>query len=394
MNKTPEWTHSLSATPLPGTTPGDAAPDDYMVNSVAISEDGARIVAGTYYYPFDGTQRMRTDGTFGVYCYGSNGNRYWADEFEGDEGVYAVAISADGKIAVAGGLRQGGKYGRNGPSLAFLRAYEVANGKVLLDYRDPQFNTIVNSVAISNTGGVIAAGTKTSLYVYSAVNGAFPASPAVPFGVTKAIDSVALAPDGTWFAACGKNGNVYAGEVKSGTVKNPVVWTEPAHTHFVSVAVPGTGDKFAAAGGNVVYLFNRNSVAKGYVARYKLPLESGRSIRFVSVSSDGKLVTAVANHGEAGVLFALRVDANTLEPTWTFPTSHKPNSTTMDKAARYFTVADGYPDDVPGSFSLFKETGKVWQCTTPKMNWPMVISANASAIAGGGDDNKLYFFVP
>ncbi|MFL6447053.1 MAG: WD40 repeat domain-containing protein [Bryobacteraceae bacterium] len=394
MNKTPEWSHPLSATPLPGTASGKAAADDYMVNSVAISADGSRIVAGTYYYPFDGTQRMRTDGTFGTYCYGSNGIRHWADEFAGDEGVYSVAISADAKIAVAGGLRQGGKYGRSRPTLAFLRAYDVATGKVLLDFRDPQFNTVVDSVAVSDNGGVIAAGTKTSLYIYSVNNGAFPATPAVPFGVTKAIESVAVAPDGSWFAACGKNGNVYTGAVKPGAVNDPVVWTEPAHTHFVSIAIARSGNQFVVAGGNVVYLFDRNSVANGYRARYELPASSGTSIRFVSISTDGTLVTAVANAGEAGILFALTVGANTLSLAWSFPSTHNPNSTTMDKAARYFTLADGYPDDVPGSFSLFKETGKVWEYTTTKMNWPMVISADGSAIAAGGDDNKLYFFVP
>ncbi len=393
MKKTPEWTRSLSATPLPDSASGTST-DDYMVNSAGISDDGSRIVAGTYYYPFDGTQRMRTDGTFGVYCYGADGQRHWADEFEGDEGVYAVAISADGKIAAAGGLRQGGKYGRSGPTLGFLRAYAVANGQVLLDFRDPKFNTIVNSVAISKDGGVIAAATKSSLYVYSQTDGTFPTTPAAPFGITKAIDSVAVAPDGTWFAAGGKNGNVYVGEVKSGSVKNAGVWTEPAHTHFVSVAIPETGSRFAVAGGNVVYLFDRNSVSGGYVAQYQLPASSGKSIRFVSMSGDGKLVIAAANHNSAGILFALTVGANTLTPAWSFPTTHNPNSTTTDKTGHYFTLADGYPDDVPGSFCLYTKTGKVWECATPKMNWPMVISADGTAIAGGGDDNKLYFFVP
>jgi WD40 repeat protein len=393
MNKKPEWSHPLSATPLPGTAPGTAATDDYMVNSVGISENGSRIIAGTYYYPFDGTQRMRTDGTFGVYCYGADGHRHWSDEFEGDEGVYSVAISGDGKIAVAGGLREGGKYGRRGPTLGFLRGYNAINGKVLLDFHDPGFNTIVNSVAISSHGAVLGAATKNSLYIYSAVEGAFPPHPAAPFGVTKAIDSIAVAADGTWFAACGKNGNVYAGEVHPGIVKNPVLWTEPGHTHFVSVAIPRSGDKFVVAGGNVVYLFDRKSLATGYVAQYKLPVASGRSIRFVSISNNGTLVAAVANHGEAGILFGLAVENSTLTPAWSFPTNHNPNSTAMDKAARYFTLADGYPDDVPGSFCLFETTGKMWQCPTPKMNWPMVISADGKAIAGGGDDNKLYFFV-
>jgi len=394
MNKTPEWTRPLSATPRPPSAPGGTVTDDYMVNSVAISDDGSRIIAGTYYYPFDGTQRMQTDGTFGVYCYDSKGDRQWADDFEGDEGVYSVAISTDGKIAAAGGLRQGGKYGRSGPTLGFLRAYDVATGKELLDFKDPQFNTIVNSVAISRNGRVIGAGTKTSLYVFSALGGSFSKAPAAPFGVTQSVDSIAIAPGGDWFAACGKNGCVYTGEVKSGMVKSPAVWTEPSHTHFVSVAIPRSGDQFAVAGGSVVYLFGRKSAGSGYIAQYKLPASSGKSIRFVSMSSDGKLAIAAANHGTAGILFALTVGTNGLTPAWSFPTTHNPNSTSTDKAGRYFTLADGYPDDVPGSFCLYKNTGKIWEYPTPKMNWPMVISADGKSIAGGGDDNKLYFFVP
>jgi WD40 repeat protein len=394
MNKTPEWTRPLSATPLPPSTDGATITDDYMVNSVAISDNGGRIIAGTYYYPFDGTQRMQTDGTFGVYCYDKKGDRHWADEFEGDEGVYSVALSNDGKIAVAGGLRQGGKYGRSGPTLGFLRAYDAAKGKILLDFKDSHFNTIVNSVAISKNGDVLAAGTKKSLYVFSAVGGSFPSTPVAPFGVTQSVDSIAVAPNGKWFAACGKNGCVYTGEVKTGGVNNPVLWTETSHTHFVSVAIPASGDNFAVAGGSVVYLFNKKSAGTGYVAQYKLPASSGTSIRFVSMSADGKLAIAVANHGTAGVLFALTVGPQGFSPAWSFATTHNPNSTKPDKATRYFTLADGYPDDVPGSFCLYANTGKIWQCPTPKMNWPMVISADGKSIAGGGDDNKLYFFVP
>jgi WD40 repeat protein len=394
MKKTPEWTRPLSATPLPPSTHGTTTTDDYMVNSVAISDDGSRIIAGTYYYPFDGTQRMQTDGTFGVYCYDKKGDRQWADEFDGDEGVYSVAISNDGKVAAAGGLRQGGKYGRSSPTLGLLRAYDAAKGKTLLDFKDPQFNTIVNSVAISKHGTVLGAGTKTTLYVFSAAGGSFPSAPAVPFGVTQSVDSIAVAPDGNWFAACGKNGCVYSGDVQSGSVNNPVLWTETSHTHFVSVAIPASGDNFAVAGGNVVYLFNRKSARTGYIAQYKLPASSGTSIRFVSMSSDGKLAIAAANHGTAGVLFALTVGTHGFTPAWSFPTTHNPNSTTTDKASHYFTLADGYPDDVPGSFCLYAKTGKIWQCSTPKMNWPMVISADGQSIAGGGDDNTLYFFVP
>jgi WD40 repeat protein len=393
MSKKPKWTHKLSHIPLPPAQDDPPNTDDYMVNSAAISDDGSRAIGGTYYYPYTGTKRLHTDGTFGVYCYNAAGHRLWKDEFEGDEGVYAVAISADGSVAAAGGLLTGGRYSTR-PDKGMLRAYNAATGHQMLDYADPQFKGRVNAVALSSQGDVLAVATKTTIYLFVRNQQGFPANPSTPFGRTKAVDSVALNPDGTWFAACGDDGNVYAANVAGGNVQQPVMWTEPAHTHFITAAVSAASDMFVVGGGSVVYLFNRNSVGNGPLAQYNIPQGGPKTVRSVSISSDGTLITAVANQGHAGVLVALNFAGGTLTEAWHRATNHNPNSTTMDGAAARFTVADGYPNDKPGSLSLFDANGKLWDHPTPEMSWPMMISANGEAIAAGSDDNTLYYFVP
>src|SRR5438270_3256422 len=104
-----------------------------MVNSVAISDDGKRVVAGYYYYPYPGTTIKDTNGEFCTFCTDETGKRIWADQYIGVQGVFAVAISGDGLVAAAGGIL---KDSANGPPFqGLLRAYDATNGNVLLDYK-------------------------------------------------------------------------------------------------------------------------------------------------------------------------------------------------------------------------------------------------------------------
>ena len=64
-----------------------------LVNSVAISDDGSLVAAATYYYPYPGTTKPRTDGKFGTYVFDAHGNELWRDLYEGNEGLYSVAVS-------------------------------------------------------------------------------------------------------------------------------------------------------------------------------------------------------------------------------------------------------------------------------------------------------------
>src|SRR5437763_13793112 len=96
LAKVPTWRAQLSTT--------------HFVNWVAISGDAGRVIADTYYYPYQGTTSTDVHGIYGAYCYDSTGALLWNDEFEGDEGAFSIGISGDGQFAAAGGLLSGGKY--------------------------------------------------------------------------------------------------------------------------------------------------------------------------------------------------------------------------------------------------------------------------------------------
>ena len=55
-----KWTKKLSSLPL--CVSPEVCADDYMVNAAAISDDGSRVVAVTYYQNYLNTSRPRLDG--------------------------------------------------------------------------------------------------------------------------------------------------------------------------------------------------------------------------------------------------------------------------------------------------------------------------------------------
>ncbi len=121
----------------------------FWVNSVATSKDGKRVVAGTFIHDYDqktATFLPNIRSRFGVYLFDDVPNESttdrvepkWHDEFDGWDGVYGVAISADGKIVAASGWLD--RTDDTGQGL--LRAYDVDESistgaaKVLLDFKE------------------------------------------------------------------------------------------------------------------------------------------------------------------------------------------------------------------------------------------------------------------
>src|ERR1700726_3369009 len=88
-SKAPKWSVQLARS--------------FYVNSVAISDDASRLVAGTYYHQYGHTSKAASQGPFGIFCCGASGKQLWFDDYEGYEGVYAVGISGDATVAAAGG---------------------------------------------------------------------------------------------------------------------------------------------------------------------------------------------------------------------------------------------------------------------------------------------------
>jgi len=374
-----------------------------FVNSVAISPNGNHVVTGTYYFPYPGTTRRNTHGRYATYCFDQQGNQLWKDEYEGNEGVYALAISGDSRVAAAGGLYSGGSGAPPQiPDRALLRAFNVANGSLLLDYTT--ISTRVSSVALSQDGSVLAAVDLVGgLYVFVGSAAGFPVQPSRPFFPTaRRLYSVAVHGNGQWLAACGDRGRVHLLTIsQQGNISQPFTWIAPDRVPFLSVAIANTGDFFVVGGGNVVYLFTRSSMIAGTgpVARFNTPTGgTPQDVRWVAISGDGSLVSAVQNMGrdETGLLLTLSNTGGALNSKWQQPLDHNPNSTSIDTAGQYVTAADGHPVGTPGKFYLFNASNgtKLWDYSTNNMNWPMAICGNGTAAAAGSDNGTLYYFLP
>src|SRR5436190_4635396 len=280
-----------------------------FVNWVAISNDASRLIADTYYYPYPGTDTTEVHGTYGTYCFDSTGALLWSDEFEGDEGVFAVAISGDGQVAAAGGLFSGGKYSDD-PDKGFFRAYNANTGARLIDYGG--IKKRVNSVSLSDDGGVIAAVAASKLYVWVRKNGVFPADPAIPVTGGDFLDCASVHSTGDFVTACDRAGNVYMVTIKNGAVDKTFTWTAPVKLPFLSVAASTDSSAFVVGGGNFVYLFTKQSMKATPPAPIaffsidgKPPNRFAQTVRWVGISGNGLLASVVSNRADKGEVRAL-----------------------------------------------------------------------------------------
>jgi len=398
----------------------------FWVNSVAMSRDGKRVVAGTYIHDYD--QKTANFGPnirsrFGLYFFDDvpkvktdKVEPKWSDEFDAWDGVYGVAISADGRTVAASGWLD-----KDADSqLGLLRAYDADGSstgslKLLLDFKD--IKQRVSWVSLSADGRVLAA-VADDVYVFLREGDAFnpvPLKLEIAEVANKYVTSIALHPSGTWLVACDLVGHVYAATIKNGAIGTKVTWNAQKALPFLSVAIAQDVDKFVAGGGNFVFLFDLTGVMidpKGYTPLQfdtsagelegTVPKDSDdgtklqQNVRWVATSADGKLITAAVNRLDdsklAGKLFALSSD---LTKTWTANIGNNPNSTSIDARGQYVAMADGYPTSKPAKFHLFDANGKkLWESNTCSMNWPMVINAEGDAIVAGSDDGTVYYFTP
>lgn len=375
----------------------------YYVNSTAISDDGGYVVAGTFFHEYATPTEIPAVAPtglpqqYGTYCFSSDGTQLWADKFEGYEGVYSVAISGDGSTAASGG------WFSSSPSFeGFIRIYDVANGPAnVIDFRPPER---VNGLAISSDGStVVAAADK--VYLFQKANGLYPAQPAEldlqssTAGATEqnSAQAVAVAADGSWVLVGDIAGNVYFVDNSSGSFGKPFIWSSSSISTVHSVAMNPDATWFAACGsGSEVFLFDRTSMTQDNPPNTAgtYTMDTGGRVGWVAINADGTLLSAIGNKGTAGAVVAIKNDNGTLTKAWEAPTNHNPNSTSVDAGGKFVTVADGYPDGKPGSFSLFNgATGDLeWSFPTTNMNWPMFISADATGICAGTDSGTVYYF--
>jgi hypothetical protein len=423
MRKKPTWIRNLTTTA--------------WVNNVAITDDGARVVGGTFIhqYKIRGGRKLpptpNRHGTFGIYAYNRKGKRLWSDTYTGWDGVFAVGISGDGQVAAAGGWYD--------KKLGLMRIYDGNTGKLHLDFQDKKLRR-VSVISLSKDGGVVAAAAN-KLYVFVRNAGAYVLAdhPDFSSAFTGKVTAVAVHPSGSWLVACDKTGHVLLATLSGGVVKRTWRWTAPkapidqakpssgrAPVPFLSIQVARSRDAFAVGGGDVVYLFARNGFRKKKPTRtydtssqldqgQKTPKgntlrrSAAENVRWLAISDDGSFISTVVNRetGGAHTGLVLAYKRNASAPAWKAAVPHNPNGTSVDGAAKYWAVADGYcstpwvkPPDPPGkacnsAFYLFDAKGKAfWEFPTLNMNWPIFLSADGSAVAAGSDEGNLYYFTP
>jgi WD40 repeat protein len=392
----------------------------FWVNSVAISKDGKRVVAGTFIHDYD--QKIdkgfpNVQSRFGVYFYDdvprvetARVEPKWSDEFRAWDGVFGVAISGDGKIVAGSGWLDRS----DEMKLGLLRAYDADSSstgalKLLLDYKD--IKQRVSWVSLSDDGRVLAA-VADDVYVFLRDGDAFNPEPLI-FGVGEVakqyMTSIAVHPSGAWLAACDHSGHVYAARLNNGVIENLVTWTAPKGHPFLSVAIASDAGSFVVGGGNLVFVFDFNEfMAQGAAYQAKgfdtaegesgvpedPPGKLAENVRWVATSADGTLITVVANRNNLdGKLFARNGD---LTPRWHAQIGNSPNSTSIDAAGLFVAMADGWPTSKPAKFHLFNASDgkKRWESDTLSMNWPIVINSNGDAIVAGSDDGTVYYFNP
>ena len=360
-----------------------STPQEY-INSVAISQDGSTVVAGTFFFPYGaGAKHSGADTpqiTVGTFAWDAKGNSLWQDKFQATEGVYWVALSRDAKWAAAGG--------RTAPAQGFVYIYDGASGARVSSY-NPKVR--VNMVAFSSDGSYLVAGADDT-YLFSRGGSSWGAPQRLPSAAGDSVIAVAMSADGQWIVAGTFKGSVILVKNNAGVFGAPNSWQTAGTIHWVAMSADGSTFA-AAASDSSVHCFKTSSFGSTPQPAWNGALTGCHGCRAVAVCDDGSLVSAAGNVGTAGKVFLFANQGTSGKQLWAKSTKRNPNSTSLDTAGKYVTVADGYPDKTPGDFYLFDASGKAMgSFTTNNMSWPMQISPNGTAIAAGSDNSYVYYF--
>ncbi len=387
----------------------------YLINSVAVSADGGRVVGGTFYHDYGSKESRRgpasaappadattspDDGTFGVYCYNGTGQLQWKDEFAGWQGVYWTAISADGSRAAAGGLMS-----QQSPE-GFLRAYDANNGgRQLLNARTKKR---VNQVALSADGAsLIVAAETLMLFRYVAARGAYEKFNEYQSISGDSIVSAAISGDGNTvvYSDFGGEVGVITNLTCSGYFTPMARWRVAGgggigdYCHMLDLAPDGKS--FAAGGAKGhFYFFEVEKFFATNQPTCACATGVGGAVFGVAVAGNGSLFAGVVDHDYTGNGYLVPVVNGAAGPAKTFTTRHAPNGVVLNATHGMLAVADGYAgkqaDENKGRFYLFDTAtaAERWSCPSGKMSWPIAISAQGNAVVGGSDDSNIYYFTP
>ncbi len=389
----------------------------YYVNSVAVSADGGRVVGGTFYHYYPPRESRRApaavtppppsansepspdDGTFGTYCYDARGQLRWKDEFQGWQGVYWVALSADGSRAAAGGFMA------QSATPGFVRAYDADGGRLMLSQSTKKR---VNQVALSGDGTWLVSAAETLLLFRSGLPSYVQKAEFTSPGA-ESIVSASLSRDGSTVVYSDFAGWIGVLANHNGTLtplaqwKVPVLSKEGNFCHMIDLAPDGK--TFAAGGsGGQFYFFEIAKFIATQQPTHTCNTGVAGAVYGVAGAPDGSLFAGMVNSGETGQAYPVAIVNGAAAPVPPLALKRNPNSAALNVTDGNIrlAIADGHPDGTPGHYYLFSGPAGAgppllrlrWIFETGNMSWPIAIAANGGAVVGGSDDSHLYYFTP
>jgi hypothetical protein len=392
------------------------------INSAVISGNGSVVVAGTFCHDYGASTPKQVPppcsetGTFGTFFYDAAGLEFFHDQFTGWQGVVSVAISRDGSTGASCGWL------KTNPDTGFVFAYTVSGAQTSrsLSHYIVGAQGRGNMVALSADGSTLVSGAD-QLYVFSRSGQGWtgPVIISFPAGDTDDyVTAIGLSGDGTRVVAITANGYVMLASYSGGAWSKAASWKiTSGELHAIAISVDGSGFVAGATtstsgvsgrsdSGTVFYFDTQTfSTSSNPAPGWSLVLAGCNSCRTVALSDDASYFSAAGgaptelDPPSAGGFVVLGQCANQGSMLWSKPLMRSPNSTSLDSQALFVTVSDGFPDPSPqqprspGHFYVFDRNGKDRGIAeTNMMNWPMQISADASAVVGGSDDGRVFYW--
>lgn len=364
-------------------------PEPSYINSVSLSRDGQRILAGTFHNDYsrppdaDDTPPL---GRYGTFLFDRRGKLLWKDEFTGQHGVYDTALSSSGRWAASSGW-----FSRT-QKAGFVAIYAAGNGRKLVDFRGAPGR--VSSVAFSNNEQLVAAGSD-AVYLFRRVGRGFARQPervelpavANSDARPNKITAVVVSGDGKHVVAGNIKGQVVLIEVQPTAATVRAQFRTDGPVRNVAMA-SGADFVVVGAGAGRVYGFDLEHLVAGE-PNWAQQFDGARAIFGVAITDDAQSVAAVANIGDRGEVGVIDNASRAGTWRWRSALARNPNG-----VARRVAVADGFPNGKPGAFSIFAgDNGALlWSYSSGDMSWPVELSADGRTCAAGSDDGRVYAF--
>jgi WD40 repeat protein len=326
-------------------------------------------------------------GTFGTYVFNRIGSLVRKWEYAGWQGVFSVAISADGDTIGSGGWYQGS------PNYTgLIAAYRVSTNATLFFYNPP---TRCNQIVLDTLGvTLLAAADVGYLSTRSDEAAVFAATPTV-ISISNAASgdfaqSAGISGDGSTGLIASYQGEVILFQQSAGNVSAIQRLQLGSVVHSAKISADGSW-AFVVGNAGLVYAFAVASFLSNPAITWSQAIPGGAKTMYgVTCNSDGGVIAACGNLSATGVVAVWNNLGTGADLQWQASTANPPNAVDLSPSLAV-AVADGY--GAAGAFAALSASGETqWNQATTEMNWPIKFSGDGQYLVGGSDDGAVYLF--